>query len=468
MRERKDVYTLPEGDTTLEWYSKAVAEMKTRRADDPTSWWYQAGIHGFDGEDGDSYWAGAMNSLPSLADRAIFWDKCQHQSWYFLSWHRMYLAYFEEIVAQTIVSLGGPADWSLPFWNYSESLQVNPNARIMPEAFVIPNDATNGLWIDGREGGTSLTHPMTFKDVDTTAAMNMLAFTTEGNRTGFGGSAVFNHFGEKQGGLENQPHNAIHNAIGGEAGAMANANAAALDPIFWLHHSDIDRLWQVWLNQGDRQNTNDPTWLGTEFDFHSSSTQAVKIASQDVLNTTTQLGYKYEGVPVNMPMLLEKSLRRNVAHLEVAGATDSSQKIGATKVNIPLSLNPARSKKENFKALNESVSTPKTYTLHLENVKGTGNPPRQDVYLNVSESDGDKESYFAGSVTFFGIEASSSPGEHHSGSGQTAVLDVSELINELRTKSNWKEDQLDVQIEPSRVMGKNSSLTVGRISLYSE
>ena len=47
MRERKDVYKLPSDDKTLEWYSKAVVEMKKRPATDPTSWYYQAAIHGF-------------------------------------------------------------------------------------------------------------------------------------------------------------------------------------------------------------------------------------------------------------------------------------------------------------------------------------------------------------------------------------------------------------------------------------
>ena len=46
-----------------------------------------------------------------------------------------------------------------------------------------------------------------------------------------------------------QPHNNVHGLIGGHGGLMTRPASAALDPIFWLHHANIDRLWQTW-NQG--------------------------------------------------------------------------------------------------------------------------------------------------------------------------------------------------------------------------
>ena len=32
-----------------------------------------------------------------------------------------------------MAKLGGPADWALPYWNYSEDLAVQPKARLMPD-----------------------------------------------------------------------------------------------------------------------------------------------------------------------------------------------------------------------------------------------------------------------------------------------------------------------------------------------
>ena len=40
VRIRKNAVTLPDWDPILLWYAKAVAELKTRRFVDPTSWRY--------------------------------------------------------------------------------------------------------------------------------------------------------------------------------------------------------------------------------------------------------------------------------------------------------------------------------------------------------------------------------------------------------------------------------------------
>ncbi|MFF4262640.1 tyrosinase family protein [Streptomyces virginiae] len=98
---RRNVWTLPEDDLTLAHHAAAVAEMKRRDADDPTSWSYQAAIHG------------TVETPPKP-----LWNSCKHGFWFFLSWHRMYLWYFERIVRAAVVDLGGPADWALPFWDY--------------------------------------------------------------------------------------------------------------------------------------------------------------------------------------------------------------------------------------------------------------------------------------------------------------------------------------------------------------
>src|SRR5690348_12431538 len=56
--------------------------------------------------------------LPTQGTRDLYWDQCQHGSWYFLPWHRGYLMALEAQLRADIVSLGGPADWALPYRNY--------------------------------------------------------------------------------------------------------------------------------------------------------------------------------------------------------------------------------------------------------------------------------------------------------------------------------------------------------------
>jgi tyrosinase len=55
--------------------------------------------------------------------------------------------------------------------------------------------------------------------------------------------------------LEGFPHNKVHNYIGGVGrtdpgpyGNMTN-NLSPIDPIFFLHHSNMDRLWDVWTRK---------------------------------------------------------------------------------------------------------------------------------------------------------------------------------------------------------------------------
>ena len=91
-RTREDVWTLTraEGDwpETLVAYEKAVALLRERDPAsgppaEPLGWRFLAAIHGLQAPGGG---ADASNAL---------WSNCQHGSWFFLPWHRMYLMAFE-------------------------------------------------------------------------------------------------------------------------------------------------------------------------------------------------------------------------------------------------------------------------------------------------------------------------------------------------------------------------------------
>lgn len=43
------------------------------------------------------------------------------------------------------------------------------------------------------------------------------------------------------------PHNSIHDIIGGDGGNMSDILISAFDPIFWLHHCNMDRFFYNWL-----------------------------------------------------------------------------------------------------------------------------------------------------------------------------------------------------------------------------
>lgn len=41
-------------------------------------------------------------------------------------------------------------------------------------------------------------------------------------------------------------HDDIHGRTGGSGGHMSSLDVSAMDPIFWLHHCNVDRLWAIW------------------------------------------------------------------------------------------------------------------------------------------------------------------------------------------------------------------------------
>ncbi|MCB1506780.1 MAG: tyrosinase family protein [Hyphomicrobiaceae bacterium] len=99
---------------------------------------------------------------------------------------------------------------------------------------------------------------------------------------------AFNAFSSS---LEGNPHGTVHGAVGGEMGFV---NSSARDPIFWLHHANIDRLWDVWVRLADgRQNPSATrTWAKQK---HSFDTTASKVmATADLLDSRNQLGYIYD------------------------------------------------------------------------------------------------------------------------------------------------------------------------------
>src|SRR5260370_28928564 len=104
-------------------------------------------------------------------------------------------------------------------------------------------------------------------------------------------------FGPFNSDLEQTPHGAVHCAVttGGcpTCGLMGSVPAAALDPIFYAHHTNIDRLYECWL-QGDEPGRlpSNATQLNTVFTFVDADGSTVDRRVRDML-TTTQLGYTY-------------------------------------------------------------------------------------------------------------------------------------------------------------------------------
>jgi tyrosinase len=488
MRIRKNVNEIKDG--TLLWYSKAVEEMKKRDITDPTSWWYQAAIHGFglseqtDPEHGEpwsqySIWEQAAG-LPTNKVKAEalarditnkgFWQQCQHGSWFFLPWHRMYLQYFEEIVSKTIVDLGGPEDWALPYWNYCDGNNQHLNtteqshALLLPPEFgtTAPNPDFPGLWMKER-----VHYGVSHRDAACENSMERATFASaKGEKAGFGGfQNTFSHASDTFGALESNPHNLIHVAI---AGAMGDPDTAALDPIFWLHHANIDRLWQNWIEQG-HSNADSSNWLNQSFDFHNANAQHVSPKVNSVLKTE-ELGYTYSR---NYPLTttLDKLMISNITQpkekemFDTIGATSSSLKLTSEAVKTPIEFLPSNKSKANLSALDSAEAPERTSVIiMLENITGNGVIAPIDVYIRALNS---SERLYVGRIGLFGLKQASTPSAQHAGTGLNTQLDATEVFHALRGQANWQLEDIHIEIEPSRKLGA-SNATIGRISIKAE
>ncbi|MEN3157899.1 tyrosinase family protein [Alkalimonas sp. NCh-2] len=489
-------------DPLLFWYAKGVAELMKRPLSDKTSWRFLAAIHGedFSNNSGTSFWERYHyytpgESLPSKAEQDAFWNQCQHQSWFFLPWHRGYLISLESIVRDAIVKLGGPSDWALPYWDYCNP---SPTARGLPPAFsatTLPDGSPNPLFVQQRYGAmvNPPTLPLPVDDVSL-KNLNIIPYVgTSGGSPGFGGpKTAFHHGGGFSGGLESLPHNIVHVDVGqeygGGAGLMADPDLAGLDPIFYLHHANIDRLWALWLSLGDgRANPNDQSWLqgpvSRRFIMPMPNGQDWVYAPKDVL-IPEQLGYRYDPldngdiVPLSSKSsrLEQLGLRALVApalppaeppsHTELLGANDAIITLDSPQQSvIKLDHRMMQRSARGFKAdvLVESASQePDRFFLNLESIRANREGLSLDVHLLL-----DTKEVRLAPLGLFGIKNASRQDLAHGGAGLTIVLDVTDEFDQLH-QSKGIENLRDVVVKltPRTANTEGSGLSVERISLY--
>jgi hypothetical protein len=104
-------------------------------------------------------------------------------------------------------------------------------------------DPNNGLFYPPSQSRDPHFDPPTLAAVSIDTIESALQPTTFPD---FGSAQAPNHSQSVgEGVLENQPHDNIHGAIGG----FMSAFMSPIDPIFFMHHSNIDRLWDVWTRK---------------------------------------------------------------------------------------------------------------------------------------------------------------------------------------------------------------------------
>jgi tyrosinase len=312
---------------------RGVKKMRELDSKDPRSWVFQANIH-WRPFFPVYVWQQAQKSTdpaqqlfrddPGFTPDPNVFNQCPHGNWWFLPWHRAYLYYFERILRWAAED----PTLTLPYWDYSDpdqrelprvlrdaKLGDEDNSLYLPESATFTDDAGQAqvfLMRDGPllRGETQLTAAVT-----SLKALTVIPFTTVKPLPagqGFGSPAACDLMcGCGSGAVEAVPHNRVHTAVGGSSamaggsvriGFMGTIETAARDPVFWLHHCNIDRLWASWDALGEgRRIPDDPAWLGQEFVFFDvdmttkppGQPKPVRVTVEQ-LRTTEQLGYRYD------------------------------------------------------------------------------------------------------------------------------------------------------------------------------
>lgn len=189
---------------------------------------------------------------------------CPHQVAYFTAWHRGYLYYFQE----TLRTVSGNSSLIVPYWDYYK----NPN---IPAEFT---DPSSPLYVTGR--------------VNTNV------------RSGLGLGLSSTRYKNFPRGMvdavepvwEVTPHGKVHNLIGGYMAKLTSP----MDPIFWLHHGQMDRLWAAWVAAGGGRQMPplSDTYWGGSFTYGPNLTM-----ERSRVYNTTGLGYTYDNLalPTTLP-----------------------------------------------------------------------------------------------------------------------------------------------------------------------
>lgn len=229
IRTREDVWTLTraEGDwpAVLVAYERAVGRLRaldpaTGPPSNPLGWRFLAAMHGL----------AASNGAPDTSND--LWSNCQHGSWYFLPWHRMYLMAFESIVQDVLED----DRWSLPYW-----YAIDPDdadKAILPPAF---RDGATNLFTDQRSVPANAGAPLPDLSQSVVDALDADGFSTPDGISTFGGGerSTPSFSGDESGLLEDAPHGAVHVLVGNDydqsgnlvrGGWMGSFYTAGLDP----------------------------------------------------------------------------------------------------------------------------------------------------------------------------------------------------------------------------------------------
>ncbi len=209
---------------------------------------------------------------------------CRHGSPGFLTWHRAYLVAYE-----TALMCQRP-NVALPYWDWSSKATVGVPAACRNPTYVnrdgdtVPNPLYSGPKPAALGGGMTSRKP----SIDSTSFASQATSAQSAL-----GATTFSQFQSQI----NGPHGSVHVNVGGD---MSAVSSAGFDPIFYLHHANVDRLWAQW------QSTHPAALPATEASFELEPFNQPFSATWKtgaMMQNTEELGYRYSNICFIRPPL---------------------------------------------------------------------------------------------------------------------------------------------------------------------
>jgi tyrosinase len=458
-----------QGQTMLKTYAQAVALMKNASEGDPTGWVFQWYTHWVPGPNFDPMWkTNEINRIYPSASPARdlaneMWDTCQshdpnhaENEDFFFPWHRMYLYFFEKIIR----SVSGNADFTLPYWDYSAA---DPAIRgVLPPEFRQPSDPVfKSLYVSNRKPGVNDGTPIQGDSVGDPLSLDALAdclYQPQGADSGFCMD------------LDSGLHGNVHVLVGNSKN-MGFVPYAARDPIFWLHHCNIDRLWASW-NAGGRTN---PT-LSQPFVFADTNGNRITDNVSNFMDTV-KLGYVYdrlEPVP-DCPIQRDTLITAAQNQKKVAMLKASPVKLGEEAVKVTLEPVAAREGEEPmaFRAQVKAMPAGHRLFLVIKDLRADVQPGvLYDIYLNLPDKPTKEmlKAHHVGVVNFFHAGHGAGHAEHKAAAKKAerfVRFDITKLTKTLHDR-NLLEEKPALTIIPAGKPAADAKPVIGAISLVEQ
>ncbi|MBD2439301.1 tyrosinase family protein [Nostoc sp. FACHB-110] len=510
---RKNAHS-PEAKKDLESLKIAFEKMRAMDCTNPLSWYYQGAIHWLPtkpeeivGLTSNPLCSSYTQSNPGFQ---IAWNNCTHiensttSGRNFLVWHRFYLYHFENIVRV----LSGNKDFALPYWRYisldslpSKTVPENKIFLTMPKAFIEPailykkdqNEqfVGNSLYEDGRSERL-----LNGEEIDQKFLEMQLYKGVEDLRN----KREFVDFNTL---IELNPHIIMHPYIGGldfqtpdirfyppkngfnkiynsqkNTGLVTEIPSAGFDPIFWLHHGNIDRLWAQWTTEegklvtlADLQADNENHWQYKFFDAvvkHDGTIESKEVTYtlEKVIEKVYDLGYKYDDTPIvndDTPIVKLSSEQPSISAKKFASR--EINKVVDSEHPLKVEVNLTSQKLTEFRLLDQiNPNSPdfNGYTLKID-VTYTGRPySTYDVYLDLpnDESKSDINTFFVGTIAFL-VSPTAEPVT------KNFEFDITDELIQQARKRILERNSKNVSLLIQKASGDdNESLNVERIALY--